>query len=350
MKDYQGRKGQRTDFHKLNKSKYKVRDQYREQKFYTKNDIFLSRMASLLHVPKGTVNNMFSERAVTTIRINDLAGDPNTIIKILKQKGLALKEVPWSKYTFFVLNRDKSEIGDLHEYSKGLFYIQNLSSMLPVVILDPKPNEMILDLCAAPGSKTTQIASLMGNSGKIIANDDNAWRAQKLNEVLEQFNVKNTQVTINKGENVGDVFPQHFDKVLLDAPCSGEGLIYLKAPKSLRFWSIKKSKSMAFVQRALIDSAWKALKNGGTLVYSTCTLEPADNEAIVDYLMRKRKDAKLEEINVTKFETFNDFRKFAKPGITKWNEFTFPEELKKTVRITPSAEMMGFFVALLKKY
>jgi len=321
----------------------------KEQAFYTKQDIFLSRMASILRVPKGTIKNMFSERTFSTIRINDLAGSPSEIVRILNRKGIDLTEIPWSPNSYFVTNRDKSELGTLHEYEKGLFYIQNLSSMLPVVVLNPKPGEKILDLCAAPGSKTTQIASFMKNQGEIIANDDNAWRSEKLRDVLEQFNVKNTQVTINKGENIGDVFVETFDRVLLDAPCSGEGLIYLAGQKPLRFWSIKKSKTMVFLQRALIDSAWKSLKNGGTLVYSTCTLEPAENEGIVNYLLQKRRDARLEEIEIVRSSEFKDFKKNIRSGITSWNEFTFPDELRKTVRVAPSAEMMGFFVAKLRK-
>jgi 16S rRNA (cytosine1407-C5)-methyltransferase len=321
----------------------------RGNKFFTKFDVFISRMASILRLPQGVVRNIFSERAISTIRINNLAGEPRRIKQILLNKGVNLVEVPWSPLTYFVGNQDKSILGQTAEYRKGLFYMQNLSSMIPAILLEPKAKDVILDMCSAPGSKTSQLASLMNNKGKIIANDEDAWRSQKLREVLDAFCVTNTEIKIGKGEKYGSIYNQFFDKVLLDAPCSGEGQVYLEGDSPLRFWSVKRIKVLAKLQKELIESAFKSLKHGGFMIYSTCTLEPAENEDVVQFLLEKYPDAQLETIDLIKSEEFKDFKKHVKPGIQSWNEFEFGPELRKTIRVYPSAEMMGFFIAKISK-
>lgn len=321
----------------------------RGNKYYTKFDIFISRMASILRLPHGVIRNIFSERTISTIRLNGLAGEPKKIREILEKKGFKLQEIPWIENTFFVTNADKSELGKSMEYKKGLFYIQNLSSMIPALLLAPTSKDTVLDMCAAPGSKTSQLADMMNNKGKIYANDEDAWRAQKLKDVLDEFHVKNAEIKIGKGENYGSLYSHHFDKILLDAPCSGEGQVYLEGDSPLRFWSVKRVKGMAALQKKLIESAFKALKPGGTMIYSTCTLEPAENEDVVQYLLEKQPKAKLLDIELTQQPEFKSFKKHVKPGIKSWNEFEFSDELKKTIRVYPSAEMMGFFIAKIGK-
>lgn len=319
------------------------------QRFYSKEDIFLSRLASIIKKPKGTVHNMFCERAITTIRVNPLLGNPGRIKQLLEKKGLFLQRVDWSPDTYFVINKDKSELGKMNEYEKGLFYIQNLSSMLPVVELAPKPGEKVLDMCAAPGSKTSQMAVFMQNKGEIIANDEDAWRSQKLKEVLDLMGVKNTQIKILPGEEYGGKYFNYFDKVLLDAPCSGEGQVYLNSPKSLRFWSIKRVKGMSILQKKLIESAFRALKPGGTMIYSTCTLEPQENEEVVTHLLEKYNTAKLEQIETVKSDDYRAYTYLTKPGMKEWDQHKYNPEVAKTARIEPSAKMIGFYVAKIKK-
>jgi 16S rRNA (cytosine1407-C5)-methyltransferase len=319
------------------------------KKFFSKWDIFISRMASILRLPQGVVRQIFAERTLSTIRINNLAGNPAKIATILKKKGAVLNEIPWLPYTYFVENMDKSDLGKTTEYKKGMFYIQNLSSMIPALLLNPKQTDTVLDMCSAPGSKTSQLAGMMNNKGKIIANDTDAWRAQKLKDVLEAFKVSNTEIKIGKGEDYGAHFNQYFDKVLLDAPCSGEGQVYFEGESPLRFWSIKRVKAMTKIQKSLIESAFKALKPGGLLVYSTCTLEPGENEDVVQHLITKYPKAKVEAIPLLTEPSFKDFKKHLKPGVQSWNEYEFGPELRKTMRIYPSAEMMGFYVALIRK-
>jgi 16S rRNA (cytosine1407-C5)-methyltransferase len=334
---------------RLRKNYKKPRNKSQQRKYYTKEDIFLSRMASILQISKGEVKHLFFQRARTTIRLNNLKGQPKEIYKLLtKTKGWKLQEIKNVKDTYFVNNRDKSEIADIDEYKDGKFYIQNLSSILSIHILNPQPKESILDLAAAPGSKTTLISSLTNNQAKITANDIDVQRISKLNNVLYQFGAKNVEVINKDGALLGKIYPNHYDKVLLDAPCSGEGRIYFGGKKSLRFWSIKMVNAMVKKQRELIDSAFRGLKVGGTLIYSTCTLEPDENEGVVTYLLNRYDNARMESIDfVDKLEPL--LKDKITDGITKWSGNTYHQEVAKSVRIIPSPEMMGFYIAKITK-
>ena len=320
-----------------------------DEKFFTKEDIFLSRMASILLVDKKLVKSFFSQRNVSTIRLNNLLEDPQKIKQHLIDAGLDLIEVDWSPNTYIVSNMDKSELGRMQEYDRGLFYIQNLSSMLPVIVLDPQPGEKILDMTAAPGSKTSMIAALTGNEVEMIANEEDHRRAGKLRAVLSQFGVKHTQVTEKDARFIGKALPDHFDKVLLDAPCSGEGLVYLRGDKPLRFWNIKKIKHMSSLQKQLITSAFDTLKPGGELIYSTCTLEPEENEGVVTHLVEQRKNARIEKIDLVNSDSFKEFSRFTTRGIVKWSGNRFHQESARAIRVIPSAQMQGFFVSKISK-
>ncbi|MBI2357195.1 RsmB/NOP family class I SAM-dependent RNA methyltransferase [Candidatus Dojkabacteria bacterium] len=334
---------------KKNKRSTYKQDQKNKQKYYTKLDVFLSRMASILKVPTGIAKGLFSERTVTTIRLNNLVQIPDKTVDQLEALGAVLEKVQWLEDTYIVMNMDKSDLAVTQMYKQGFFYIQNLSSMIPAAILSPKAGETVLDLCAAPGSKTTQMASMMNNKGKIVANDADRARVGKLIQVLEMFNVKNTEARFGAGEGIGKREEGHYDKILLDAPCSGEGLIYLKGEKPLRFWNIKKIKPMANIQKKLIESAFRALKRGGTLVYSTCTLEPEENEGVVTHLLSTFKDAEIEEVELFSSEAFKDEAKHVKRGIMEWNEYRYFPHVSKTYRIIPSGKMMAFYIAKIIK-
>jgi 16S rRNA (cytosine1407-C5)-methyltransferase len=337
-----GRKG-------LRKNYKKPRSKAQQRNYYSKADIFISRMASILLKPKGEVKHLFYQRARTTIRLNNLKDDPKKIYKLLtKTKGWDLQEIKNIDYTYFVNNKDKSEIAKTKEYEDGLFYIQNLSSILSIHILDPKKQEEILDLAAAPGSKTTLISSLTNNEANITANDIDVQRISKLNNLLYQFGSENVKVTNRDGELFGKIYPNHYDRVILDAPCSGEGRIYLAGKNPLRFWSIKMVNAMVKKQKKLIESAFESLKIGGTLVYSTCTLEPDENEGVVTHLLHKYPNARMEDIDlVNNLEPLLTDK--ITQGITKWSGNTYHQEVAKSIRTIPSPEMMGFYIAKITK-
>jgi NOL1/NOP2/sun family putative RNA methylase len=322
--------------YKMSRSKKNV-----PERFYTKEETFISRMASILLFPPGKIKALFSKRTVTTIRMNPLKGNVQKTYKDLESKGCQLEEIPWAENVFFVRNKDKSQMADLKEYKDGLFYIQNLSSTIPSLVLDPKEDEKIMDMCASPGSKTTHICAITNNKAKVVANDSDKVRIDSLRNVLHQFGAK-AEIVLGDGRDWGVKYPDHFDKILLDAPCSGEGLIYLNGMNPLRSWSIKKVNFMSTLQKELIDSAFRALKPGGTLVYSTCTLEPEENEGVVTYLLNEHKKSRIVDINI---EGINGVTR----GITKWSGNTYHQEVAKSIRVIPSAEKMGFYLAKIIK-
>ncbi len=317
--------------------------------YYTKDGIFISRMASILRIPKSKILDIFSQRALTTIRLNSLMANPRETFLRLRSRGYELKAVPWAPNTYVILNRDKGEVSQIDEYKEGTFYIQDLSSILATLVLDPKPKETILDMCSAPGSKTTHIADITKNNATILANDIEVGRTNSLRNVINQFGATSAKITLSDGRDFGKKYPDYFDKVLLDAPCSGEGRIYMKGQKPLRFWSIKKIKSSVMIQRELIESAFRTLKSNGTLIYSTCTLEPEENEGVVTYLLNTHKNAQIQEIDLTNREEFKSYKRHVTSGIPRWSGNEYNPSVKKTVRILPSSEMMGFFIAKITK-
>ena len=302
----------------------------------------MSRMASILMLPKSKIAPLFSQRAVTTIRINPLKGDVSRIKRKLENDDYRLQEVSWAKNTYFVLNKDKSEISQTNEYYEGKFYIQNLSSILASILLEPKEGEKILDMCAAPGSKTTHLAALTNNKADITANDSEISRVSSLRNVLTQFGAKKIRVTLGDAKDIGKRSPATFDKVLLDAPCSGEGLIYLRGDKPLRFWGIDKIRRYSHIQNDLLESAFLSLKHGSFMIYSTCTLEPEENEGVITHLLEKYPNARLEEMDLEKNEYFIH-------GITKWSGNKYHPSVKKSLRILPNHKMMAFYIAKIFK-
>lgn len=331
------------------------------EKYFTKEDIFISRMASIIKKPHKVVKDMFSERTVTAIRLNNLIADTNNIKKKLESSGLILEKVAWAEDTYIVTNFDKSELGKSFEYKNGLFYIQNLSSLLPALSVDWKSLQKIvnplkiLDMCASPGGKTLQIASLaktfLKKTPELVANEVDFYRYKKMIDVFTQFSGKYPISTTNfDGGLFGLRNKDKYDLVFLDAPCSGEGQIYLAGEKPLRSWSLKRIKFMTTLQKALIKSAFSTLKKGGTMIYSTCTLEPEENEGILKYLLESfPKNCELEKINLVNRIEFSDYRVNVKAGLTSWNNKTYPDAVLNSIRVLPSARMMGFFVAKIKK-
>lgn len=328
----------RTNFKKSRKP-----ERNPKKTFFTKENLFVSRIASILMTPKSSIMGIFSQRAITTIRLNPLKGSTEETKQALIDKEYELKEIEWAPNTYFVLNHDKSEVSQTQEYQDGKFYIQNLSSILDTLVLDPKENENILDMCAAPGSKTTHIAAITNNKSKILANDIDMSRVSSLKNVLYQFGAKSAKATFSDATEFGRKYPEYFDRVLLDAPCSGEGMIYMNSLKPLRFWGLDKIKRCSFIQKDLILSAFRTLKKGGYLVYSTCTLEPEENEGVVSYLLEHFTNATIEDIDI------KPEKQYTMQGITKWSGHAYNPTVKKTLRVIPNSKMMGFYIAKIKK-
>ncbi len=275
---------------------------------------------------------------LNSIRVNTLKISVEELKERLKSKGWKIKQFDWYEHGFFVF-KPESKLGATLEFSLGYYYVQEAASMVPPLILDPKPGEVILDVCAAPGSKTTQMAQLMKNRGIIVANDVKLDRLVALGANLQRCGVANTIVTQMDGIKFAKL-KQKFDKVLVDAPCSGTGTLRSN-PVVINEVSIGGIKRLSKLQKRLVLAGLNSLKEDGVLVYSTCSLEPEENEEVIDFLLKKE-DAEIEKIRLKKFK----FRK----GLKSWEEKEFDGRVKKCVRIYPQDNFTdGFFIAKVRK-
>ncbi|MDP3148007.1 MAG: RsmB/NOP family class I SAM-dependent RNA methyltransferase [Ignavibacteria bacterium] len=234
---------------------------------------------------------------------------------------------------------DKTFIGKTLEHSIGEYYIQSLSSMIPPIVLNPQPTDKVLDLCSAPGSKTTQLAALMQNKGTLLVNEIQLDRLKTLVFNLERMNVVNAGVIHSKGEVLSRFFQNHFDKILVDAPCSGLGILQKKNEVS-NWWTKEKAEQLSELQYRLLLSALKMAKVGGEIVYSTCTLSVEENEFVIDKLLKKF-PIKLLPITLP-VHSHNAF--------TQFREVQLDESLQHAKRIIPwEVNSEGFFIVKILK-
>jgi tRNA (cytosine49-C5)-methyltransferase len=272
-----------------------------------------------------------------SIRVNTLKIAVDAL-KARIEGSWVLKQVPWCREGFWI-SGERTDIGNMPEHGLGYFYVQEAASMIPPVALAPEPGEVVLDMCASPGSKTTQIAAMMKNEGLLIANDISGDRMKPLGINLQMAGVTNAIITLSKGHKF-KTLPGAFDRILVDAPCSGTGTIR-KSLKTVQIWNPFMVKRLAGTQKILIDTAFDILKPGGTMTYSTCSVEPEENEGVVDSLLRKHKNAEIEPINI-------DIKR--SPTFTSYSGEEYSSEVKKCLRIWPfDNDTEGFFVAKIKK-
>ena len=295
-------------------------------------DKFIERYSKLTDIED------FKKYSTTFLRRSLRVNTLKITIKELKDrlKDWKLTQVPWCKEGFFITG-ERRDIGNLIEHALGYVYIQEAASMIPSIVLNPDKTDLVLDMAAAPGSKTTHLASIMDNNGLIIANDYDYKRIKALGINLQRCGVLNTIITLQQGRFFKDF---NFDKILLDAPCSGTGAIR-KSLKTLLSWNPNMVRRLAGTQRQLIKIAFENLKEKGTLVYSTCSVEPEENEAIVSYLLDTFDNAKIEKINIDLKRT---------PPILEFDNQKYREEVKDCLRIWPQDnDTEGFFITKIKK-
>ncbi|MDN4504205.1 16S rRNA (cytosine(1407)-C(5))-methyltransferase RsmF [Alteromonadaceae bacterium BrNp21-10] len=232
-----------------------------------------------------------------SIRVNTLKISVSDFIEKMQQQDWIFTAIPWCEQGFWLERPELQELhlplGNTAEHLSGLFYIQEASSMLPPIALlnDVMDKDlMVLDVAAAPGSKTTQIAALMNNQGLIVANEFSSSRLRYLAANIQRCGVSNTATSHFDGCIFGGWTPETFDAILLDAPCSGEGTIR-KDPDALKNWSLESINDIADTQSRLLSSAFAALKSGGTMVYSTCTLNPLENQQAILALLQQFPEA-----------------------------------------------------------
>jgi 16S rRNA (cytosine1407-C5)-methyltransferase len=230
-------------------------------------------------------------------------------------------------------------IGKTFEHVMGFYYIQSLSSMMPPLILNPTSDDIVLDLCGAPGSKSTQIAEMMNNRGSLLVNEVDNERIKSLVFNLERMNVINASVIHSKGEVLSKVYDDHFTKVLVDAPCSGLGIIQKKGEVS-NWWSLDHVDRLQHLQMRLLIAAIKMAKVGAEIVYSTCTLSIEENELILDKILEKY-PVEILEISLPIP---------SRPAFTEHNGKHLNPEIKKAIRILPwEIDSDGFFLVKMRK-
>lgn len=271
-----------------------------------------------------------------SIRVNTLKISVEDFIERARQKEWLLSPVPWCD-TGFWIDADETSVplGNTAEHMAGLFYIQEASSMMPPSAMFNEEDDQfnaILDMAAAPGSKTTQVAALMKNQGVLVANEYSASRVKVLHANVERCGVRNAALSNFDGRVFGGWLPEQFDAVLLDAPCSGEGTIR-KDPDAMKNWSRDSVIAIGDTQRDLIESAFHALKTGGVMVYSTCTLSLEENQHVCHHL-------KQTFGNAVEFESLANLFEDAKAALTE----------EGFLHIYPQIyDSEGFFVARVRK-
>lgn len=224
--------------------------------------------------------NGYQKERIVSIRVNTLKSDINRILDELSKEGIEYEKVPWYKDAVVIKNVKENLIQSLEIYKNGEIYLQSLSSMLPPLILDPKPNTDILDMCSAPGGKTTQMAALSENEAHITACEINHIRTERLRYNIEKQGTNCIYIMQKDSRYIDNFFS--FDKILLDAPCSGSGTINTNNPKLSDIFTTKLIKKSISSQLALLKKAINILKPGGEIVYSTCSILACENEDIIN--------------------------------------------------------------------
>ena len=274
------------------------------------------------------------------IRLNSLKTKSQYFKDWLKAKTIAFEEIPFN-INGFKIPDDSLPLSHTLNFFKGYFQYQGISSQIPALVLNPQPGETVLDMAAAPGSKSTQLAALMKNKGQLILNDAVRHRLQPLNANAQKAGLINQIISYLPAERFGNLFPNYFDKILLDAPCTALGTISSN-PEIASWWSEEKLRKLTAVQHGLLVSACKSLKTGGELVYSTCSIAPEENEMAVQKIIDKYN---MEILPVPDMRGIQFL-----PGMAAYQDKKFHAKMHEAVRTAPHIHgLEGFFVCRLRK-
>lgn len=312
----------------------------KQDKLVKKRHDLVIRTSAAIGTDAETVTELLSLERKQSLRVNTL--------KVADDAIERLRELGWhgSRYDWtdagYTIDQGLKPVRDSELVADGLVYIQNAASWLPVLALDPQPSESVLDVCAAPGGKTSHIAAITKNKALITANDNSRPRLAKLRANLDRLGVGNVELTLYDATQIArKLHGRQFDKILLDAPCSGEGMMRYDNDKDFESWSVAHIKRLQQLQKRLILQAWQLLRPGGTLVYSTCTMAPEENEAVIDYLLRKAPEAIIEPISLD-LPNRSD-------SVTAWNGKEYSSALVSCLRLRPSEHIEAFFVCKISK-
>lgn len=286
---------------------------------------YLNKMKELLGDEYDDYLNSFNEKRIHSLRVNNAKISNEEFERICPFK---IKRIPWIENGYYF---DENDRPSKHPYYyAGLYYLQEPSAMTPANVLPIEKGDIVLDACAAPGGKSLELASKLGDSGLLVSNDISVSRAYSLLKNLELGGHKNIYVMAEDISKLSKKFVKSFDKILIDAPCSGEGMLR-KDPSIIKEWEDKGNEYYANLQKDIVKSAVSMLKDGGMMVYSTCTFDKSEDEDIVSYILSLDDDLKLERIN-------------------EYEGFTRGIDMDEAIRLYPhKLQGEGHFVALVKK-
>ena len=282
-----------------------------------------------IETAKKIINGYLTKRK-TTLRINTIKSNIEEIKNKLQESKIEYEEVPWSKEALIIKNVDEKTIQEMDIYQDGKIYMQSLSSMLPPIILEPKEKTDILDMAAAPGGKTTQIAALTNNKAHITACEKNKIRAERLKYNVDKQGATCVFIMPKDSRFIDDFFS--FDQILLDAPCSGSGTLDFNDSNIEKYFTKQLIERSTKTQKALLKKAISLLKPGHEMVYSTCSILSCENENVVESIL---KDGKAEIIPIS-FEGIESLP-------------VLPTKISGTLCVCPTELYEGFFVAKIRK-
>lgn len=295
---------------------------------------FAERMEKMLGEEYGAFLASYEEKKSQALRVNTLKGSRERFAEL---SPFALTPVPWEKNGFYYEEEARPGRHPYHE--AGVYYMQEASAQVPAALLNAKPGERVLDLCAAPGGKSTQLASAMEGKGLLFCNEIHPARAKILSENIERMGISNAVVTNEPPQALAELFSEYFDRIMVDAPCSGEGM-FRKNEEAVEEWSLENVAVCADRQDMILDCAAKMLRPGGRIVYSTCTFAPEENEGSISRFLRRNPAFRIAEAFKTEGMS---------AGRADWT--TEPAEgLENTIRLFPhKVRGEGHFAAVLEK-
>lgn len=315
---------------------------------------FAERMKEMLGNEYDEFEACYEREKYRALRFNPLKGE---VSAFLKQTPFSLTPVPWSKNGYYY---DAEDTPGKHPYHEaGVYYIQEPSAQIPAALLEACPGERVLDLCSAPGGKATQIAATMKGEGLLVCNEYVPSRAKILSENIERMGICNALVVNETPQKLADTFAGYFHRIMVDAPCSGEGM-FRKNEEAHTEWSPENVQMCADRQDEILEAAARMLLPGGRIVYSTCTFAPLENECAIARFLQTNSDFTVKEIMVTQEMTseYPDMLKMGmQPGNPEWAEKemgpldeNIKEQLSKTIRLFPhKIKGEGHFAAVLEK-
>lgn len=304
---------------------------------------FLERLELILPKPEfSQCLDSFNQKQDFSLRVNTLKTTPLELENELRDQGVIIAPVRWQKNAFHFPQNQYYKLTTHPLYKSGHFFIQNLSSQLITSILNPQPGENVLDIAAAPGGKSLQMACMMKNRGKIDAIEIVKSKFFSLKSTVYNHKANIVKPYFKDGGKIWKYCRGRFDKVMVDVPCTQEGSIKLYKPESYRHWSLEKIQEIQAKQRRLLFSGIQCLKPGGTLVYSTCSFSPEENEMIINRILEKfHENIFIDDITLP----ISNYTQ----GLTEWQGVTMDKSISKTRRIIPTHLVNACFVCKIKK-